>query len=737
MKDLVRSRKGAVSVFLVLIIVPVFLFQAVLIDLARIKLAEQESERAVKAGVRSVLSGYDSTLQPLGLYGLGLDQQEALALFADVVDQNVSGNQPGKAFRLIDPKPVPDKGRITPMYTIGNHRIFERQILEQMKYRAPIEFSLEIMDKFKKTGAEALMKQGAVYSKEAEAIQKLADKRDEALDEAWSSFESMHDQSTNYFTYYQSRIQELSALAERIGLSTITEVKQSLERVKKQIQGLRESIENSDGTSDSALKDRLQELISKKKDLESLLQDLVEYAALVALTKQEVPSNYTTLVGFQNEIDIHLRQAKQWNDQLRTELERINGNVNAGIDAFNAFKSMQVLEDDFFGSYQAGIGAVVALFGGFRSIIDATYLFTSEPSGRAASANEAYVQESRVLYAKQSAWEEERGRKRHNQAQFKKQKLSGMQDILDQAKKAIGGCSLTPADNGESAKYRKLQGPENSDSQGLYQKYMESNQHPSIIGSGITNELDHAEKLTPKAMSMFSGFSEAVAEVRNEWFIAEYTLSTLNYRTQGAEKDGSGNLQANRSLGDPSLHSLANQEVEYVLYGFSACSVNLASAYGEMFSFRLAIRTLEALMDPQKDWLNMGSPFLVLLAAGAEGAGKTLADMNRLTQGERVELSAKLANRAMTLNYRDYLRIFLLLHPSDEKRLARMQALIELNAGVDLLQKPTYVQGTSTISVRLWFVPGIMKLMDGTGLLDCRVSGNRCQFTKTASLAYE
>ncbi len=76
MRKFVRSERGAVSVYLILIIVPIFLFQAVLIDFARIKLAEKETESAVKAAARSVMSAYDTELQAMGLYGLGISQDE-------------------------------------------------------------------------------------------------------------------------------------------------------------------------------------------------------------------------------------------------------------------------------------------------------------------------------------------------------------------------------------------------------------------------------------------------------------------------------------------------------------------------------------------------------------------------------------------------------------------------------------------------------------------------------------
>ena len=68
-KRLFIKSDGSVSVYLIMILLPIFLFNAVLIDLVRFKLAERESDRVVKAAVRSVLAEYQTELRPYGLFG--------------------------------------------------------------------------------------------------------------------------------------------------------------------------------------------------------------------------------------------------------------------------------------------------------------------------------------------------------------------------------------------------------------------------------------------------------------------------------------------------------------------------------------------------------------------------------------------------------------------------------------------------------------------------------------------
>jgi len=172
-----------------------------------------------------------------------------------------------------------------------------------------------------------------------------------------------------------------------------------------------------------------------------------------------------------------------------------------------------------------------------------------------------------------------------------------------------------------------------------------------------------------------------------------------------------------------------------MIYGSNSCAGNYSKAYAEMFAIRLGIRTLEALMEPRNEVLNAGSPLLVLLAAVAEGVMAAQTDMVKLLDGQAVPLSDKIG-QTFTLHYKDYLRLFLLLHGRDKVMLSRMQALLQLNTGIDLRQKATYVQGSLTSTVRLWFLPGLMRAIRSVGVHDCIPAGNRCEIHKTAYMAY-
>jgi hypothetical protein len=299
----------------------------------------------------------------------------------------------------------------------------------------------------------------------------------------------------------------------------------------------------------------------------------------------------------------------------------------------------------------------------------------------------------------------------------------------------LGSCSLVSTSDPFKQDYITLQGDPARGSTGYYQAYMEANNQTNLAQPIPDLNIDNADKAGMSAMKLISSIESVLAEVRDEFYLDEFAVSKFNYRTLGLEKDVTGRIKDSKELSLPQNHTLVNQELEYLLYGANSCLGNYSAAYAEMFVFRLAVGTAEALTEPHIQSLNVGSPLLVFLAAVAEGAIKAQIDMVKLVQGEAVPLSKKYGS-VINLTYKDYLRIFLLLHSRDKVLLSRMQALIELNTGIPLKQSATYLSGTATTSVKLWFLPGIMKVLGVTGLSSCEVSGSRCLITKTGVMAY-
>ena len=738
--------------YLILIIVPIFLFQAVLIDFARIKVAEIETESAIHAATRSVMSSFDTELQKRGLYGMGLSQEASEKLFSDVFAKNLSSGVSTNSFHFINTKAVEGALRVMPVYSLASHVIFEEQLTQDMKIKAPIEFTLEIADKFQKSGVREPFQMGSQFAKDAAELEKLIEQRESALDEAWQSTEVLYAKSTSFHSYYGTRIAELDDLAAHIGIHTVDEVRGEISQVNEKLQSLAITIRNMDLSlaslvqagpeaaasiqtlveAKSNLEEEASMLSQKLNELEDLVQQIMKYTALVVRTKLEVSANESDVRQLQQEIEPTLRLAKQKNDEIRSKLTGISSSsTREAQGASDVFEHVSLIGDDYFYQYQTSVASIAALFSAFHSSVERNYLYTSEHTNEVNQANDAYWAATIDFHSKQSPIEKSRMDKNEATMLNKQTQKNKIQAVLDQAKQAFGGCSLTNSQSSDAAQYSKLQGES-----GFYEKYRQANAQDTSIGSDVAYDLDKAEPASLRAMDMLGAINHAAEVLRDELYVNEYALTKFNYRTYGLEKDPNGRPKLSNELVDPGTHALASQEVEYLLYGFSSCAANMSSSYAEMFSLRLAIRTVEALLDPKKELLSIGSPLLVLLAAAAQGAVEALVDMNALVKGEAVELSSKLSAAALKLTYKDYLRLFLMLHSNNAKLMSRMQALLELETGKDLIQETSYIQANATSEIRLWFIPQVMKLLDGTGLLGCKVVGTQCQMNRTAVVSY-
>jgi len=731
-----RAQDGAVSVYLILVIVPIFLFVSLFIDYARMKASELESEQALRAGVRSVMSAYEPKLAQWGLFGLGVDGEQSLQIMNQVLGQQMSVSSTF-AFRYTNLKPDLSKTQLVPMYMLGNHQVFKRQVLEEMKYRAPLEFVLEIADKLKKPASIALMKDGSTFSSEAQSIEKLIDKREETLDRAWELVTDMHNRMIQLHGSYAGAINELRDLANRIGSETAASISERLSALAD-YHGEDQTSENEDADSDAD---------DERERLQQILDWIAQYGSLLVQTKLNVQLHYSELSGMQQQIDDEISKARAANSDLKKELARLTSKPSAGtgpnpnapaadetsLPAGSVFEHVKVYDDAYFSAFQSGAASVAALFAGFRSDVETIELYVGSNYDQVSRSNDAYRNRSEMFYQGQSVIEAERQKANENLNGQKKARRKEIENILELAKSALGNCG----DN--KALFEKLQGSNAAGSEHipLYPKYMNLNQsEPGEEGNGVEFGLEQGEKTTSKSMDLLGQLAGMLESVRNELYIDEYALTKFNYRTFGLEKRPDGQPKKERSLTNPAGHLLANQEVEYLIYGFSSCTANLSSAYAEMFGIRFAIRTLEELTAPENELLNVGSPLLVLLSAAAQGAVKAYADMNALLQGDAVEISAKIMSSAFTFTYKDYLRLFLVLHSNDTKLMSRMQALIELNTGVDLARSPTYMESSATVSTSLWFSSGFMKLLELGGNAKCTVTSNRCEFVKTAAMSY-
>jgi len=141
-----RGQGGAITVFLIIIMTSLLILAGLIVDAARILVAERKVDNALHSAVRSVLAQGNSALAgQFGLYGVNYaSKNEELARY---LRNNLVERHEGFAFvdYRID-KAVIESG---PEQTLLNNEAFEQQVLQYMKYKAPLRLSENVAEKFR------------------------------------------------------------------------------------------------------------------------------------------------------------------------------------------------------------------------------------------------------------------------------------------------------------------------------------------------------------------------------------------------------------------------------------------------------------------------------------------------------------------------------------------------------------------------------------------------------------
>jgi len=669
------SPKGSVSVYLVIVLLPIFVFNALLIDYIRVKVAEADVETTVKTGLRSELAEFDTKLQNYGLFGLINREDQLKNDYTQILQQNVIPTYAGNHLALLDEQLNLHSVTLKTVYTLANQTVFRQQILENMKYAAPLEYSVELVNKFKNSGVNDELNQSSQFATNAKNLETMYIKRNQSLDNTWRDTIHYLELAQFYNERYAKDITHIQSLTKQIGIS---------------------KLENS---------------------------QIYELSELIQSSKVDISVDYLNLSNALSQVYADLDHSQTLNTQLKEEKQKLLtesttatglAQSQSALAVNSIYEHILVYDMNYFSEYRTNSGKVLAVFSGMKTRLDRMVLITTELYEQWMQDSQNMNQQIVLFKAEQGELETNRQKQNMNITQMQQQQLNSLNQWITNAQNIVQGCDAN------SQVYTKLTGNSSDRNSGFYQKYISYNSDTIKDGPdeqiyGIKNE----NQVKEQAMSWIQKFTDQMSGMRDDLYVDEFALNHFTFRT-------SVNQQSVQDL-----RPLRNQEVEYILYGHRTCQENYAAAYGEMYVVFLALRTMEALKNPQYAMLNVGSPLLILLAASVVGAKNAFADMNRLLKGDEVVIIKSMPKA--TIDYKQLLRIFLLLHHNDEKMLSRMQALIELNTGDDLEKTATYIEGSASVSVGFWFVPELMKTLK---VLPCQMSGIRCNITKMAVMSY-
>lgn len=731
----------------------VFAFVAIFIDFARMSALQAKTELLVRSASRSVLSAYDPLLlEKYGLFAFG--ETDESYIMSRVLNDQLEFMKRSDAFPIMELRL--DASTVEMQRPLGQYEVLEQQIREQMKYRAPIDFAIDILNRFKPMAE--VMKEASNTIDLMGKLQKLYDRREAKLDELLESQESAA-RSVSLLAALLPR----GGSGESGGHTGYQNVEQLLSEYGNYVrmveaERLRRESASSDGQSDGkdAAADEEEsyadEISRYQQSASQLFGELgnrnIAASQIHHAMLPKVKELLEEVRGLNSEMLQLIEEAEQ-----RPEQEgyiKVGGASNSGgsmpisgndeIASIRAQSRNLLLSETLLSELAAGIEQQSARS---SSVVGAASAFISmEGSVLSAAASESELRSAAVEVRRETdryllefaddgpgnrlkrikeAIEQLRGSDKERKALEQK---AG--DKLEETKGLLGRI--------ENLKGTLKQQQEQFDR--LESFYKDNRDMNKAIEAGDeaaeTLERDPYEAggtAMDRMDSFYGGIASLMDSMSDNLFQAEYIAGYYRHfdlkelqelvETAGSDTGGAAGVD----------FSVENQEMEYILYGIHSPVGNLAAAYGEIFTMRLAIRTMEGLLKNGKT----GNPLLIVAGALLYGVEHAIKDMVSLTKDGEVQLSDYLK---VKLTYRDHLRIFLMLHGPSNQRLSRMLAVIRMNTGVPVDERGTYVTSKLTAAIPLWFLPGIANMVGGAGLLEGRVEGKRYYAEKQADFSY-
>ncbi|WEK55086.1 MAG: hypothetical protein P0Y55_03110 [Candidatus Cohnella colombiensis] len=749
-QGVVAHTNGAVTIYFIAITAALVLLTALLIDFARVAAFRKQAELAVKSGARSVLSSFDPVLY--GRYGLFIRGGEASdELFREIVLGN-SVPAEEQMFPYLNARwETTDLMESRP---IATHEVFRRQILEEMKYKAPIDLTLEMAQRMR--GVSAMLKETADTVAIVEQMRKAYDRRETALDQAL-------EYQSSYGEKVQKQLKDLIPDSAQNLNAELTDGK--IETIADLVKGYDDYV--SKRTEDEARREaiRLKELEREKRkqdkrkglDFDGIVDEKEEelaqpqYEAIVArfesgatklATSLASVASKTTSLAEQayNKTQGAWRDAQEANEEMRAIAEQARTLTSTEVNTEDTSKEQQeslaelrqsiedlLLDSQYFDQYEAEIvlqhqrGADLANELNMMSALVASVPKSTGKGAKMKSEAErlskdfdiytkAYGPSGSVISERSASFEEYRSKDEERKQEEEKAKSE-----WKGALRLLSALTESKGTEEERAQFKQLDH--------FTQQNLEWNKTHAVQLKVEQSKDPSAGR--DEAMSasnvMLDILQDALINSRDELYFTEYTMSRLSHYDPPFVKQLI-------SGGDAPL-SYEYQEAEYVLYGFNHPAGNIAAAYGEIFAFRLAIRTMEGFVECR----TMGHPLLVLAGALVYGITNAMKDLTTLIEKGKVELSKYVR---IDTTYTDYLRLFLLLHGGGTGQMARMIAVMEIETGVSFDGAYTYVSGEATASIKLWFFPGLLKIFGGEGDLGGTIKGNRYEATYIADSSY-
>ena len=174
--EAIRNNRGAVSIFLILVLVPCIAISCIFVDVSRVELSKSSAEASADLALNTLLTNYDADLSEYyGLIGSCQNIQDFYTVSAEyflrtISSQGLSNDEihllagvyanatsDDTIYDLLQVECVSaDKTKLVsevPNANLGNPAMLKDSVVEFMKYRAPIEMATTLIARLKSAGS--------------------------------------------------------------------------------------------------------------------------------------------------------------------------------------------------------------------------------------------------------------------------------------------------------------------------------------------------------------------------------------------------------------------------------------------------------------------------------------------------------------------------------------------------------------------------------------------------------
>jgi hypothetical protein len=686
------------------------LLGALLIDFSRIAAFRHASLLAVQSGVRSVLSSYDPEFyERYGLFIRGGDAGDEL--FRSALEQFSAGSD-DRRFAYAEGEWL--NAGVLESRPLADHDVFRRQVLEEMKYKAPVDVALELAEKFR--GVAPGLKEAAATADLLERMRQAYEQREAELDKILAAqiqwghtviaslyelFPELH-QAAYEHRGYLSQVRWLANVGPEADPMAVQARAMAIAEYESRVFHLVSALSAESrkvAEETERLASESMEALLQAKAINGEMRRMAEESAGGAASYNPPETNRHGEGGDAgSEVMAEIRNSvwqlvldesffTEWSKELELQADRSRALSQTAGRAAESFASIGSADETVLKQAAAdledNVNRYADAYGGSGSVI----------AERRAVIQQHRDHEGEQKDLEKKAQEEWAGWRgllgRIRSVQGTQEEKEGFQKVSRLAKE-------------------NLVWNEGTDSQ-------EEQTDLDNPAAGRDAAQNHAGRL-------LDGLEDTLTGKRDDLFFAEYAHARFP-RFSPADV---------RKLlhGEEVSLAIDRQEAEFILYGLAHPAGNIAAAYSEIFAFRLAVRTMEGLIESR----SAGHPLLILAAALVYGVKHAVEDIYSLLNEDSVPLSRHLS---IPTSYADYLRLFYLLHGGSPENMSRFIAVMEHRTGLALTRAYTYVSGEGIASLRLWFFPELLKWTGRTGHLGGTVKGNRYEAEFIADSSYQ